>query len=46
MVWVNDFDKFLEFYCENLGLEEWGWYDVEVGCFIFVFLFVFGNEDV
>ncbi len=45
MVRVNDLDKSLEFYCDKLGLEQRGRYDVEAGRFTLVFLSAPGNED-
>lgn len=45
MVRVADLDASLEFYCDHLGLEELGRYDVEAGRFTLVFLAAPGNHD-
>ncbi|TNE41285.1 MAG: lactoylglutathione lyase [Alphaproteobacteria bacterium] len=44
MVRVSDLDASLDFYCDKLGLEEKGRYDVEAGRFTLVFLAAPGDE--
>ena len=44
MVRVSDVDKSLEFYCEQLGLEELRRYDNEQGRFTLIFLAAPGDE--
>jgi len=45
MVRVSDVDKSLEFYCEQLGLEELRRYDNEQGRFTLIFLAAPGDEE-
>ena len=45
MVRVADLDAALEFYCEELGLEEVGRHEVAQGRFTLVFLAAPGNPD-
>ena len=45
MVRVSDVDKSLEFYCDQLGLEEIRRYDNEQGRFTLVFLAAPGDEQ-
>ncbi len=44
MVRVTDLDASLDFYCNQLGLEELNRFDVEAGRFTLVFLAAPGNE--
>ena len=44
MVRVNDLQKSLDFYCDKLGLEEKGRFEVKEGRFTLVFLAAPGNE--
>ena len=44
MVRVNDLQKSLDFYCDHLGLEEKGRFEVKEGRFTLVFLAAPGNE--
>ncbi len=45
MVRVTDLEKTLTFYCDYLGLEQTGRYDVETGRFTLVFLAAPGQDD-
>ncbi|MBI1262426.1 MAG: lactoylglutathione lyase [Rhizobiales bacterium] len=45
MVRVNDLDKSLAFYCDALGLEKLGQYDIEAGRFSLVFLAAPGQKE-
>lgn len=45
MVRVTDLDKSLDFYCNKLGLENVGRFDVEAGRFTLVFLAPPGQRD-
>lgn len=45
MVRVSDLDASLDFYCNKLGLDELGRYDIESGRFTLVFLGAPGNPD-
>lgn len=45
MVRVTDLDASLAFYCEHLGLEQLGRYDIEEGRFSLVFLAPPGQPD-
>ncbi len=45
MVRVTDLDASLDFYCNQLGLEELKRFDVEAGRFTLVFLAAPGNES-
>ena len=44
MVRVNDLQKSLDFYCDKLGLEEKGRFEVKEGRFTLVFLAAPGND--
>ncbi|MDO9125528.1 MAG: VOC family protein [Parvibaculum sp.] len=45
MVRVSDLDKALDFYCDKLGLENLGRFDIEAGRFSLVFLAAPGQKD-
>ncbi len=45
MVRVKDLDKSLDFYCDKLGLENVGRFDVEAGRFTLVFLAPPGQKE-
>lgn len=45
MVRVGDLDKSLEFYCNHLGLEQLGRFDIEDGRFSLVFLAAPGDHS-
>lgn len=45
MVRVDDLDKSLAFYCDALGLEQLGRYDIEAGRFSLVFLAAPGQKE-
>mgnify|MGYP003646781368 FL=1 len=45
MIRVGDLDKSLDFYCDKLGLEQLGRFDVEAGRFTLVFLAPPGQHD-
>lgn len=45
MVRVSDLDKSLDFYCNKLGLENLGRFDIEAGRFSLVFLAAPGQKD-
>lgn len=45
MVRVTDLDKSLDFYCDKLGLENVGRFDVEAGRFTLVFLAPPGQKE-
>jgi lactoylglutathione lyase len=45
MVRVSDLDKSLDFYCDKLGLENLGRFDIEEGRFSLVFLAAPGQKD-
>ncbi|MBC7101682.1 MAG: lactoylglutathione lyase [Parvibaculum sp.] len=45
MVRVSDLDKSLDFYCNKLGLENLGRFDIEEGRFSLVFLAAPGQKD-
>ncbi len=45
MVRVGDLDKSLDFYCDKLGLENKGRFDIEAGRFTLVFLAPPGQPD-
>ena len=45
MVRVLDLEKSLDFYCNKLGLEEKGRFDVEAGRFTLVFLCAPGDDE-
>lgn len=45
MVRVSDLDKSLDFYCNKLGLENIGRFDIEEGRFSLVFLAAAGQKD-
>jgi lactoylglutathione lyase len=45
MVRVTDLDATLDFFCNKLGLEELGRFDVEAGRFTLVFLAAPGNKE-
>lgn len=45
MVRVSDLDKSLDFYCDKLGLENIGRFDIEEGRFSLVFLAAPGQKD-
>jgi len=42
---VSDLDKALDFYCDKLGLENLGRFDIEAGRFSLVFLAAPGQKD-
>ncbi len=45
MIRVGDLDKALDFYCDKLGLEQLGRFDVEAGRFTLVFLAPPGQHE-
>lgn len=45
MIRVSDLDDSLKFYCDHLGLQEMGRYDIEAGRFSLVFLAPEGQPD-
>ena len=45
MIRVGDLDKSLDFYCDKLGLEQLGRFDVEAGRFTLVFLAPPGQHE-
>lgn len=45
MVRVSDLDKSLDFYCNKLGLENLGRFDIEAGRFSLVFLAAPGQKE-
>ena len=45
MVRVRDLDKSLKFYCDDLGLEQLGRFDIEEGRFSLVFLAAPGDHS-
>lgn len=45
MVRVSDLDKSLDFYCDKLGLENLGRFDIEEGRFSLVFLAAPGQKE-
>jgi len=45
MIRVSDLDDSLKFYCDHLGLQEIGRYDIEAGRFSLVFLAPEGQPD-
>ncbi|MDP1628218.1 VOC family protein [Parvibaculum sp.] len=45
MVRVGDLDKALDFYCDKLGLENLGRFDIEAGRFSLVFLAAPGQKE-
>lgn len=45
MVRVSDLDKALDFYCDKLGLENLGRFDIEAGRFSLVFLAAPGQKE-
>ncbi|ABS64558.1 Glyoxalase/bleomycin resistance protein/dioxygenase [Parvibaculum lavamentivorans DS-1] len=45
MVRVSDLDKSLDFYCDKLGLENLGRFDIEAGRFSLVFLAAPGQKE-
>ena len=45
LVRVSDLDKSLDFYCNKLGLENLGRFDIEAGRFSLVFLAAPGQKD-
>ncbi len=45
MIRVNDLEKSLAFYCDRLGLEQVGRFDVEEGRFSLVFLAAPGQQE-
>jgi len=45
MIRVADLDKSLDFYCDKLGLENIGRYDIEAGRFTLVFLAAPGQKE-